>query len=369
MANNFSGIVNVKDFGAAGDGATPDADAIQQALNAAPPGGALVLFPPGRYVIDKTLNIADKAFAIQGCGPDLSRIVYIGTTLALSFSSQDILNSFTVRDITFEAGNSSAASGQALQIHYPTNPSFSGKTVTIENVEISSNVTGFALPCWDIGISMKNAWNAKISKCYIRGKANSTDSKYGIYLGENCTGVKMDQTNVQWFDQGIWLDTRIEGLTIEQSDITNCMYGIRNTNPSGALHISVLNTHINCKRRCIYFTKVDQPFLCANNFYITESPDVPVLVELVNSSFPKVVACHFFSEGPTPTAAHLVFDGSAFGIVANNTFEGLHDNPAVWLKSSTWNCFVLDNIVVAQGATLVNQYLDEGQGNYIRSMY
>jgi hypothetical protein len=54
-------VVSVKDYGAKGDGATPDTDAIQRAVNAVKPGGT-VLFPAGTYRIetDKGVNLKDN---------------------------------------------------------------------------------------------------------------------------------------------------------------------------------------------------------------------------------------------------------------------------------------------------------------------
>lgn len=52
--------VNVKAFGAAGDGASDDAPAIQRALDAAhAAGGGTVYLPPGRYRVRSTINVPD----------------------------------------------------------------------------------------------------------------------------------------------------------------------------------------------------------------------------------------------------------------------------------------------------------------------
>lgn len=51
-------VMNVKDFGAAGDGRACDTDAIRAALKAAKEaGGGIVYFPAGRYFLDDTLTI------------------------------------------------------------------------------------------------------------------------------------------------------------------------------------------------------------------------------------------------------------------------------------------------------------------------
>ena len=44
------GSINVKQFGAVGDGVTDDSEAIQNAINATPKTGGILYFPPGKYI-------------------------------------------------------------------------------------------------------------------------------------------------------------------------------------------------------------------------------------------------------------------------------------------------------------------------------
>jgi hypothetical protein len=52
LANRFADVVNVKDFGAVGDGVADDTAAIQNAISALSSGGGTVFFPAGEYVTD-----------------------------------------------------------------------------------------------------------------------------------------------------------------------------------------------------------------------------------------------------------------------------------------------------------------------------
>ena len=57
-AMGISGGINVKDYGAIGDGITDDTAAIQTAINACPSGS--VFFPDGEYLITQTINMKSR---------------------------------------------------------------------------------------------------------------------------------------------------------------------------------------------------------------------------------------------------------------------------------------------------------------------
>lgn len=65
-----SGFVNVKDFGAAGNGLIDDTQAIQSAINT---GAGCILFPAGNYKVTATITIPPKV-TLRGIGR-LSRII------------------------------------------------------------------------------------------------------------------------------------------------------------------------------------------------------------------------------------------------------------------------------------------------------
>jgi hypothetical protein len=68
LANSL--ILNVKDYGATGDGVTDDTTAIQNTINALPARGGVVYFPMGSYLISSTLSLpsGDKPVFLIGDG-------------------------------------------------------------------------------------------------------------------------------------------------------------------------------------------------------------------------------------------------------------------------------------------------------------
>jgi hypothetical protein len=67
--------VNVKDFGAAGDGATDDTKAIQAALEKAAESSGVVEIPAGRWVLTDVLRITTSGVALCGAGSDKTTLV------------------------------------------------------------------------------------------------------------------------------------------------------------------------------------------------------------------------------------------------------------------------------------------------------
>lgn len=65
LAND--GIVSVKNFGAVGDGVADDTSAIERAINASERG--TVFFPPGVYLVTRTLNLTVFRYEIIGARP------------------------------------------------------------------------------------------------------------------------------------------------------------------------------------------------------------------------------------------------------------------------------------------------------------
>ncbi|MBF2028659.1 MAG: glycoside hydrolase family 55 protein [Oscillatoriales cyanobacterium C42_A2020_001] len=69
-----AGVLNVKDFGAKGDGVTDDTAAIQAALNAFPNGKRIIYLPNGTYLVSNTLSWS----AGTGIGDDYKNTILQG---------------------------------------------------------------------------------------------------------------------------------------------------------------------------------------------------------------------------------------------------------------------------------------------------
>ena len=63
--------INVRDWGAKGDGTTDDTAAIQAAYNAAPGTGAVVVFPQGTYIISAAIVVPRSNIVTEGCNSEV----------------------------------------------------------------------------------------------------------------------------------------------------------------------------------------------------------------------------------------------------------------------------------------------------------
>ena len=74
------GVVNVKDFGAVGDGVHDDTAAIQAAIDYASTNAETVYIPCGKYKITSTINVKTNILG-GGYQRDFRHIAKVGTTL------------------------------------------------------------------------------------------------------------------------------------------------------------------------------------------------------------------------------------------------------------------------------------------------
>jgi hypothetical protein len=99
-------VVNVKSYGAVGDGVTNDQPAIGSAFNATPTGGVLFI-PAGTYLMNTRL-IVSKAITIQGAGKGATTLLIAGAAFQVGASG------VTVRDLNI-LGSAGVQTRLALQ--------------------------------------------------------------------------------------------------------------------------------------------------------------------------------------------------------------------------------------------------------------
>lgn len=157
VSDSSSGIVNVKDFGAVGDGVTDDTNSIKAAIAAVPNGGT-VLFPAGTYLITSTQTnpilisqsgvnvVGNNATILNGSNRSFGTFAISGSRVA-------------VTGMTFNGNNTSL---NTLLINE------TAKQVTISNCEIKNCKQQLGDATYAVGILVKNGTSdITIDNCYV----------------------------------------------------------------------------------------------------------------------------------------------------------------------------------------------------------
>lgn len=156
----YSGALNVRWYGAVGDGSTDDTAALQAAIVAAETdNGGVIFLPAGTYKITTKLDISEQRVSMYGEGGDVSIISALSCT-ALSFisASYDNGNSF-FRDFGVTGASGSTADQIAIETILPP-----GGTSSVDSRD-GLHFERISIYDWDVGFNISDTWESSITKC------------------------------------------------------------------------------------------------------------------------------------------------------------------------------------------------------------
>lgn len=221
--------VNVKWFGAKGDGVTDDTLSIQSAINT----GLSVFLPPGKYNVKELKGFASGQI-IQG----ISKVESWGEkntqniTLLNGIGSSD---NYVIKNNVWGDGilpNAITVKNLSIEGSKKTNGILVGNSSTIEGVKITNCINGLS------NIKVSNVMNCQINGC-TNGVMNATDSKItNNFFYYNEVGINFDNSNdnsivnnkIEWNGIGIYLTKATFNLISNNIIDRNTTYGIYTSN-------------------------------------------------------------------------------------------------------------------------------------------
>lgn len=281
--------VNVKWFGAKGDGVTDDTLSIQSAIDT----GFSVFLPAGKYNVKELKGFAPGQI-IQGISKAES---WGGTntqnvTLLNGIGSADnyviknnvwangiLPTAITVKNLSIEGGKK-------------TNGILVGNSSTIEGVKIQNCINGLS------NIKVSNVMNCQINGC-TNGVMNAADSKItNNFIYYNEVGINFDNSNdnsivnnkIEWNGMGISLTKATFNLISNNIIDRNTTYGIYTMN---ATNTTITGNQFERNLTNHLYLGGSQFNISANSFFVKNSeddqsgtmvPDVAIFVKSMEAS-------------------------------------------------------------------------------------
>jgi len=225
LANRFADVVNVKDFGAVGDGVADDTAAIQAAINSTSPFGE-VFFPEGTYKISSTITLPSSSglsgITLRGIGWGS----VIKPTSAVSIAIKALGDVVFISNLQFDGISTSSAA--ALQ--------FEGG---INNCNVS--VTGCYFSTFANGIIL-------LTDCYNISNNNFTDCNVSIYCADSAVNATISNNYVLGGSGAVFfgrISIQAEGVRVFSNTFLCTGAGANQITIQAGLEISIFNNIID----------------------------------------------------------------------------------------------------------------------------
>ena len=395
-------VINVKDYGALGDGSTNDTTAIQAAFDAANSTtnqkGKRIVFPAGVYCVESQLNVTldavQEQFHVEGLGNVVIRQKHANNGFNIDIDTNHFLEDegaprVSIRGIKF-AQDESLSNGQGKAIYLDGNNQGAQHTslCTIDNCQIGN--WGDQEKSFGMGIHISKLHDVSITNCsffmdfgdsatprvdqtntavYIDGSSGSQPGHYyvdncsffygnaGIVLKEYCEGLYVSNCGFVANDNGIICDVDAGGVE-NGLQVTNCHFNQNTLQYGHSIYCeSMVDITISS---CLLYSGVTSGSQTGTgsrgNIYLDACENYIIS----NTVFKKhgTYGTDQFNYAITITNPYNTHKGVS-SIYGNNFSNYDTDKRAIWLQSDSNRVKVLNNSFY----NCNNNILDEGSEN------
>lgn len=377
--------LNVRDFGARGDGTNDDTAAFQKALDAAVSlfTGGCIYFPAGRYRLN-SLVYSDsiplpKSITIMGDGQGVSVLsgYSVSGVFRIGFSSKTegaqcslLLADFSIAIET--VGNSGTS---AIELNWAASGSNTFQSLEVRGITINPQSAYYGSGYYPTQLKINNAWNVKVTNCNFRG-TNSVTATNGIELATS-GGSESNPTRIVNCDfyslyKCIYISGNLEGTIIDNCTLIG-EYGLWAEPSSTQEHICVSNTHSSCSQRAVYIRKMKRVYVHDCLFFGDSGTSSYIGIDINDDSHFSFLHNNWIR---TNNGNGMVLQGTAGHIITNNTLVGCATG--IWLQDQTAQSIASGNKTFANdnggtggypgspGGTVV---YDQGTGNQVFNNY
>ncbi|MCD9004923.1 glycoside hydrolase family 55 protein [Luteimonas sp. XNQY3] len=360
--------INVKDFGALGNGVSNDTAAVNSAIASIPARGGVIYFPSGRYLLQSRINLPDKRISITGDGIGISNLEWTTSsggilyqpTIDAAGSGADNSREFSVSNITMRTAV--AGGGVAIRAVWPETSGRVTSTFNIKDVEIrGSDFT----KNWSGGIELEGAKFSKIMNVSLYGRNSSYSAmSYGIRINSNGSSTEYYIDNTTVVFSNIGLEVRggtgsgngPEGVYVNQGAFINVGSGVIFNTTSSEPLLFVRGVHINAYSAGIHSNAL-QAIYSNNLIYYG---DDAFGIRIFGLSQDVLVRDNiFYGVRERNTTGVVVPAGPVRVSITGNHFDGC--TTGIWMQSGSSGNFAAQNVF----SNCTNRLLNQGTQNIV----
>jgi hypothetical protein len=331
LKDRWADVVNVKDFGAKGDGVTDDSGAFAAAFADLSSSGGRIYVPRGTYYVTATTNLDGKRVTVSGDGAG-SVVKLAAGVSGFTITNHD--KDVQFREIEFDAAGANAI---GIDVEAATTSASAYRDLTVERCTFRT--TTYPM----IGVKLVNARESFITDSHFVEPEGGGYFLTGVYLVSS-VNVSISRSTFLYAQYGVHAyGTPIAGVvnpfdvgpSIDHSKMLGCLYGVVAEYND---YVGVSNSVIDYCDHPIVIYGSQSPILRGN--YISSQNNNPAIQMIPGSRF------------PTLATSNVIVDHN--DIIAHDSGSGPWTHSAVYLTSVTVGSFDHNNVTPYRGNGLTH---------------